>query len=103
MRIAVLGAAGNAGSRVAAEALARGHKVSAVVRDPARSPTLHPGAAHRAPPAGRRHVAGLRGGPLRHLRGGLRPRPAGPGGRLPAEKGRRRGPSGRSTTGPVPR
>ncbi|WP_369199924.1 NAD(P)-dependent oxidoreductase [Streptomyces sp. PU-14G] len=47
MRIAVFGAAGNVGSRVVAEALARGHEITAVVRDPARFPALHPGAAHR--------------------------------------------------------
>jgi putative NADH-flavin reductase len=36
MRIAVFGAAGNTGSRIVAEALGRGHQVTAVVRDPAR-------------------------------------------------------------------
>jgi len=36
MRITVFGAAGNVGSRVVAEALSRGHQVSAVVRDQAR-------------------------------------------------------------------
>ena len=36
MRITVFGAAGNVGSRVVTEALARGHEVTAVVRDPAR-------------------------------------------------------------------
>lgn len=40
MRIAVFGAAGNVGSRVVAEALSRGHQVSAVVRDRARFPEL---------------------------------------------------------------
>lgn len=35
MKITVLGAAGNVGRRVVAEALARGHEVSAVVRDAA--------------------------------------------------------------------
>ncbi|WP_433236154.1 NAD(P)-dependent oxidoreductase [Streptosporangium sp. CA-135522] len=48
MRITVFGAAGNVGSRVVAEALARGHRVTAVVRDPARSPGLHAGAEVRA-------------------------------------------------------
>ncbi|MEV0252693.1 NAD(P)H-binding protein [Streptomyces sp. NPDC050732] len=52
MRITVFGAAGNAGSRVVTEALARGHEVTAVVRDPARFSELHPGAAHRAGDAG---------------------------------------------------
>ncbi|WP_326692997.1 MULTISPECIES: NAD(P)H-binding protein [unclassified Streptomyces] len=47
MRIAVFGAAGNVGSRVVTEALARGHEVTAVVRDPVRFPALHPSAAHR--------------------------------------------------------
>lgn len=36
LRITVIGAAGNVGRRVVAEALARGHAVTAVVRDPAR-------------------------------------------------------------------
>jgi uncharacterized protein len=36
MRITVFGAAGNAGGRVVAEALSRGHEVTAVVRDRAR-------------------------------------------------------------------
>ena len=36
MKITVLGAAGNVGRRVVAEALARGHAVTAVVRDPAQ-------------------------------------------------------------------
>lgn len=43
MRITVFGAGGNVGSRVVTEALARGHHVTAVVRDPARGYTL-PGA-----------------------------------------------------------
>ncbi|MER7578568.1 NAD(P)H-binding protein [Kitasatospora sp. NPDC097691] len=36
MRITVFGATGNVGSRVVAEAIARGHEVTAVVRDPAK-------------------------------------------------------------------
>jgi putative NADH-flavin reductase len=36
MRILVFGAAGSVGRRVVAEALSRGHEVSAVVRDPVR-------------------------------------------------------------------
>ncbi|AUY48029.1 NAD(P)H-binding protein [Streptomyces sp. CB01881] len=44
MRITVFGATGNVGSRVVAEALARGHQVTAVLRDPARPHSL-PGAA----------------------------------------------------------
>jgi putative NADH-flavin reductase len=47
LRIAVFGAAGNVGSRVVTEALAREHEVTAVVRDPIRFPVLHPSAAHR--------------------------------------------------------
>ncbi|MFI7316107.1 NAD(P)-dependent oxidoreductase [Streptomyces venezuelae] len=47
MRITVFGAAGNAGSRVVTEALARGHEVTAVVRSPSRYPDLHPNATHR--------------------------------------------------------
>ncbi|WP_394841111.1 NAD(P)H-binding protein [Pendulispora brunnea] len=44
MRIAVFGAAGNVGRRVVAEALARGHEVTAVVRDAARFDDVHAGA-----------------------------------------------------------
>ncbi len=40
MRITVLGAAGNVGSRVVTEALSRGHEVTAVVRNSARSKGL---------------------------------------------------------------
>ncbi|TVT53201.1 NAD-dependent epimerase/dehydratase family protein [Amycolatopsis rhizosphaerae] len=40
MRIAVFGAAGNVGSRVVTEAAARGHEVTAVVRNPSRAPDL---------------------------------------------------------------
>ncbi|MFD9789978.1 NAD(P)-dependent oxidoreductase [Streptomyces sp. NPDC059070] len=63
MRITVFGAAGSVGSRVVAEALSRGHEVTAVVRDPARFPALHPGALARtgdaADPADiARHSAG---------------------------------------------
>ncbi|MFD6436150.1 NAD(P)-dependent oxidoreductase [Streptomyces venezuelae] len=47
MRITVFGAAGNAGSRVVTEALARGHEVTAVVRDPSRYSELHPDATPR--------------------------------------------------------
>ncbi|MFE7558881.1 NAD(P)-dependent oxidoreductase [Kitasatospora sp. NPDC057500] len=42
MRITVFGASGNVGSRVVAEAAARGHRVTAVLRDPSRP--------HRLPP-----------------------------------------------------
>lgn len=52
MRITVFGAAGNVGTRVVAEALARGHEVTAVVRDAARFAALHPGATHRTGDAG---------------------------------------------------
>lgn len=44
MYITVFGAAGNAGRRITAEASARGHLVTAVVRDPARAPELPAGA-----------------------------------------------------------
>ncbi|MEV0522385.1 NAD(P)H-binding protein [Streptomyces sp. NPDC050439] len=44
MNITVFGAAGNVGRRVVTEAVARGHEVTAVVRDPARASAL-PGAA----------------------------------------------------------
>ncbi|QNE75813.1 NAD(P)H-binding protein [Streptomyces finlayi] len=60
MRITVFGAAGNVGSRVVTEALARGHEVTAVVRDAARFPALHPAATHRTGNAGNpAHVAEL--------------------------------------------
>ncbi|MGA4849163.1 NAD(P)-dependent oxidoreductase [Streptomyces sp. G5(2025)] len=63
MRITVFGAAGNAGSRVVAEALARGHEVTAVVRDPARHAEPHRGATHRSGDAGDPdHVAELAAG-----------------------------------------
>lgn len=45
MRITLFGAAGNLGSRILAEALSRGHEVTAVVRDPARFSEL-PAAAN---------------------------------------------------------
>jgi uncharacterized protein YbjT (DUF2867 family) len=56
--IVVFGATGTIGSRIVREALNRGHQVTAVVRDPARSPkrtpTSPPGPAtsstpHRSP------------------------------------------------------
>ncbi|WP_409239306.1 NAD(P)-dependent oxidoreductase [Streptomyces sp. PA5.6] len=60
MRITVFGAAGNAGSRVVNEALARGHEVTAVVRTPSRYPALHPDATHRTGDAQNpAHVADL--------------------------------------------
>ena len=63
MRITVFGAAGNVGSRVVTEALARGHEVTAVVRDPARFGELHPRATHRTGDAGNpEHVAELSAG-----------------------------------------
>jgi putative NADH-flavin reductase len=42
MKIVVLGATGNTGSRVVEAALARGHEVTALVRDPARVTQTHP-------------------------------------------------------------
>lgn len=47
MRITVFGAAGNVGSRVVAEALARGHEVTAVVRDATQFFDVHPDARVR--------------------------------------------------------
>ncbi|PYC75830.1 3-beta hydroxysteroid dehydrogenase [Streptomyces tateyamensis] len=41
-KIAVFGAAGSIGSQVVQEALARGHQVTAVVRDPAKVTITHP-------------------------------------------------------------
>ncbi|MGR6874510.1 NAD(P)-dependent oxidoreductase [Pseudomonas sp. HK3] len=46
MRITVFGAAGSAGSRIVAEALSRGHKVTAVVRNKSRFEQL-PGEAEK--------------------------------------------------------
>jgi putative NADH-flavin reductase len=39
MKVAVIGATGNAGSRIAAELLSRGHHVTAIVRDISRVPS----------------------------------------------------------------
>ncbi|MDQ7802925.1 NAD(P)H-binding protein [Amycolatopsis sp. A133] len=47
MRITVFGAAGAVGRRVVAEALTRGHEVTAVVRDPRRAADLPPAATVR--------------------------------------------------------
>ncbi|WP_067847190.1 NAD(P)-dependent oxidoreductase [Nocardia lijiangensis] len=47
MRITVFGAAGEVGRRVVAEALARGHRVTAVVRNPERAAGLPDGVAVR--------------------------------------------------------
>ncbi|GAA2639209.1 NAD(P)H-binding protein [Actinomadura fulvescens] len=47
MRITVFGAAGSVGARVVAEALSRGHEVTAVVRDSARFRELPAEAHHR--------------------------------------------------------
>lgn len=47
MRIAVLGARGNVGRRVVAEALARGHEVTAIVRDPNQLSDIPAGAEAR--------------------------------------------------------
>ena len=47
MKITVLGAAGNVGRRVVAEAVARGHDVSAVVRDASRVTDLPSGAVSK--------------------------------------------------------
>lgn len=38
MKIAVIGASGNVGTRITTEALSRGHEVTAVVRDPSKLP-----------------------------------------------------------------
>lgn len=47
MRILVFGATGNVGRRVVTEALARGHEVTAVVRNPARVDEIPEGATPR--------------------------------------------------------
>jgi probable blue pigment (indigoidine) exporter len=52
MRITVFGAAGSVGSRVVAEALARGHEVTAVVRDAARLAQIPAAADARTGDAG---------------------------------------------------
>jgi uncharacterized protein len=63
MRITVFGAAGQVGSRVVAEALSRGHQVTAVVRDPARFGALPAAADARAGDAANvAHVAALSAG-----------------------------------------
>jgi uncharacterized protein len=43
MKVALYGATGNAGSRILKELVARGHQVTAIVRDPARFPQPGPG------------------------------------------------------------
>ena len=45
MKIVLFGATGHIGQRIAAESITRGHTVSGVVRDPARSQTPVPGVA----------------------------------------------------------
>ncbi|WP_328317233.1 NAD(P)-dependent oxidoreductase [Streptomyces sp. NBC_00388] len=52
MHITVFGAAGSVGSRVVAEALSRGHEVTAAVRDPARAAALPPAVRVRTGDAG---------------------------------------------------
>src|SRR5579859_7726850 len=42
MKIALFGATGTIGQRIAKEALSRGHLVTAIVRDPSRLPFTHP-------------------------------------------------------------
>lgn len=53
MRITVFGGAGAVGARVVAEAVARGHEVTAVVRDTARAAAIPAGARVRAGDAAR--------------------------------------------------
>ncbi len=43
MKVALYGATGNAGSRILKELVARGHRITAIVRDPARIPQPGPG------------------------------------------------------------
>ncbi len=43
MQVALYGATGNAGSRILEELVARGHQVTAIVRDPAKIPQPGPG------------------------------------------------------------
>lgn len=52
MKIAVLGAAGNVGSRVVIEALSRGHKVTAVIRDHTKFDKLPSNVKQRAADVG---------------------------------------------------
>lgn len=52
MRITVFGATGNVGSRVVAEALSRGHEVTAIMRDPTRLHGLNASANIRTGDAG---------------------------------------------------
>ncbi|MGW0658761.1 NAD(P)-dependent oxidoreductase [Streptodolium elevatio] len=87
MRITVFGAAGNVGSRVVAEALARGHEVTAVVRDSARFADLHPDAAHRVGDAARvEDVVALTAGQDLVI-GATRPAPGSEAGLLAATRG----------------
>ncbi|WP_436770984.1 NAD(P)-dependent oxidoreductase [Yinghuangia sp. YIM S09857] len=87
MRITVFGAAGNVGSRVVAEALARGHEVTAVVRDSARFADLHPDARRRTGDAARAEdVAALAAG-QDLLVGATRPAPGSEAGLLAATRG----------------
>ena len=62
MKIAVVGASGNAGSRIVAELSRRGHHVTAIARDPGRIASL----SHVAPVKGDAHdqaaLTGLLGG-----------------------------------------
>ncbi|MCT7377814.1 NAD(P)-dependent oxidoreductase [Chelativorans salis] len=63
MRITVFGATGNVGRHVVAEALERGHDVTAVTRDPARSADLPAAATARSGNAANAdHVATLSAG-----------------------------------------
>ncbi|MFE2291014.1 NAD(P)-dependent oxidoreductase [Streptomyces sp. NPDC059452] len=53
MRLTVFGATGGVGREIVGQALAAGHEVTAVVRDPARLPgPLHAGALHAVVPLG---------------------------------------------------
>ncbi len=52
-RVTVLGATGNVGRRIVDEALSRGHRVTAVVRDPTRSSRLPAGVDYRSGDASR--------------------------------------------------
>ncbi|MFD8753804.1 NAD(P)H-binding protein, partial [Kitasatospora sp. NPDC059577] len=79
MRITVFGATGNVGGRVVAEALARGHQVTAVLRDPAKP--------HGLPSAAAIAVGGGRGGPRAAGGGGARARARGA---APPPRARRR-------------
>jgi putative NADH-flavin reductase len=62
MKVALVGATGNAGSRILRELVQRGHQVTAIVRNPGRVPALPGVTAARGDVHDRDGIAGLLGG-----------------------------------------